>query len=224
VDNHPSGLDVGPDEAPAAGTLVEIRIGDSGSGIPEDVRDRIFDPFFTTKPPEKGSGLGLSMVRSILADHGGSIDFETEPGRGTTFTIHLPLAEPAGGGQRALPRGLGQRILVVDDEASVLSLIEQTLTDCGYRVVTAQDGVGGLSRYTEYQGDLRLVIVDMKLPIMDGLGLIQSIRRIDPAIPILAISGQGILDAEAREAVTAFLAKPFDTGQILDEVERLLGD
>ena len=88
-----------------------------------------------------GSGLGLSMVKSILGDHDGSIDFETQPGQGTIFRIRLPLADGDAASERTLPRGQGQWILVVDDEASVLNLIEQTLSGCGYRVIAVQDRV-----------------------------------------------------------------------------------
>lgn len=224
VDNHPPRADLSSDQPPVKGTSIEIRITDTGQGIPEDIRARIYDPFFTTKGPDQGSGLGLSMVKSILEAHDGSIDFETEPGRGTVFRIRLPLADEAPASEDTLPRGQGQLILVVDDEASVLNLIQQTLTGCGYRVVAAQEGVGALSRFAEHQADLRLVILDLKRSNMDRVGLIRSIRRINPDLPILDLGGEEIPGMGGEGAAPVCLARPFDTSQILNEVARLLAE
>lgn len=203
---------------------VLITVADTGSGMSEETVDRIFDPFFTTKELGRGTGLGLSTAISIVRSHGGFIDVYTEPQRGTKFAIHFPTAR-AGSElpERAdtvisIPRGRGETILVVDDEDNILQITKASLEMFGYGVLTAGDGIEGLSAFVEHRSEISLVLTDISMPIMDGLTMIRAIKRIAPAVPVIAMSGLMTPEntAELRTLqVAAQLEKPFSAEKML---------
>jgi PAS domain S-box-containing protein len=213
------------------GRYVHISVTDSGTGIPPDILDKIFEPFFTTKALTKGTGLGLSTVMAIVKSHEGIVNVYSEPGKGTTFKVYLPAAELSAGArpepskQDALPRGSGETILVVDDEASILSITGQTLQAYGYRVLTAADGADGLGVYLENKAEIAAVLTDVMMPIMDGTAMIHALMRINPAVKVIAASGlKGNSDVATLSGtgVRHFLAKPYTAGTLLKMIRSIL--
>jgi CheY-like chemotaxis protein len=208
----------------APGPYVLVSVADTGTGIPPEVLPRIFEPFFTTKLPDKGTGLGLSTVAGIIKHHGGCIDIETELGKGTEFKIYLPAVEVAGEEMEAaaqevtLPVGHGELILVVEDEEAVAELTKTTLESYGYRVITAQNGVQGLSLFEKYQHELRALITDTDMPYMDGMGVVHAIKRMKPDLPVIIASGSS-RDTEQMAKIETErmtnLGKPFSAEQLL---------
>jgi two-component system, cell cycle sensor histidine kinase and response regulator CckA len=208
----------------APGPYVLVSVADTGTGIPPEVLPRIFEPFFTTKLPDKGTGLGLSTVAGIIKHHGGCIDIETELGKGTEFKIYLPAVEVAGEELEAaaqeitLPVGHGELILVVEDEEAVAELTKTTLESYGYRVITAQNGVQGLSLFEKYQHELRALITDTDMPYMDGMGVVHAIKRMKPDLPVIIASGSS-RDTEQMAKIETErmtnLGKPFSAEQLL---------
>lgn len=206
------------------GPHVLISVEDTGSGIPSDVLPRVFEPFFTTKLPDKGTGLGLSTVASIVKHLGGGIHVETELGRGTKFNIYLPAIESGAGEleanpqEKALPTGHGELILVVEDEEAVCELTKTTLENYGYRVVTANNGVQGISRFEEYKDEVRALVTDTDMPYMNGMGAIHAIREMKPDIPVIIASGskrdtEWMRRVETENVIN--LSKPFSVEQLL---------
>lgn len=213
------------------GPYVAIVVRDTGQGIPADVRPHIFDPFFTTKPIGKGTGLGLSTVQSIVQSHGGYITFDSTPGKGTSFRVYLP-AIPEGTAvpfdvipATTSPAAQPVTLLVVDDEENVRSTMRLVLESQNYRVLTASQGAEGLARYLEHRSEIRLVITDLMMPVMNGLALIRSLRVIDPGLPVLASTGLpeiGELQELAALGVTEVLPKPCEASAVIGAVERAL--
>jgi two-component system cell cycle sensor histidine kinase/response regulator CckA len=213
------------------GRYVVIEVSDTGSGISPDVKDRIFEPFFTTKEPGKGTGLGLSTVQTILRRHGGGISLESEPGRGCVFKVFLPAqSELVAGTVVETPveppcRGHNEIILVVDDDASVLSMTRRTLETFDYRVVAAEDGGHAIALYALHRAEIALVLMDMSMPVMDGPALIKSLRRLDPEVRIIATSGlHGNEDLAAALGVKYFLSKPYAAEAMLKVIAQVLSD
>jgi PAS domain S-box-containing protein len=216
-----------------AGRYVEITVTDNGEGIPAGIIQKIFDPFFTTKEINKGTGLGLSTVTAIVKSHGGFINVYSEVGKGTTFRVYLPAAETSGhplsdrAEVEALPRGKGETVLVVDDEASVVSITRQTLQAFGYRVLTAIDGADAVAVFLQNQDTIALIITDMMMPIMDGPAMIHAIRRVAKETKIIATSGltaNGDLPKVSTAGVRNFLTKPYTAGTLLREVRAVLDE
>jgi PAS domain S-box-containing protein len=216
-----------------SGQHVVIKVTDTGTGIPPVIRDRIFDPFFTTKEMGKGTGLGLATVMTIVRSHGGFINVYSEVGNGTTFKVHFP-AETAAivSGRPAtpvveLPRGNGEWVLVVDDEASVRTITKQTLEAFGYRVLLASNGVEAISTYVEHKRDIAVVLTDMMMPIMDGPTTIAALMNLNPHVRIIAASG---LDANGSVAkvtgagVRHFLPKPYTAETMLKAMHGILSE
>jgi two-component system sensor histidine kinase/response regulator len=164
---------------------VHIEIADTGPGISAEIRGRIFEPFFTTKPVGQGTGLGLSLCRGIVEEHGGTINLESEPGRGTKFDITLPVTvRPAStdtpsATDTALPVG-AKTILVVDDERDLGEILVKALEREGHRVEVAGDGADALRRLEQHGYDL--VVSDTKMPVMDGVELFYEIERRFPRL------------------------------------------
>jgi PAS domain S-box-containing protein len=202
------------------GRYVNISVTDSGTGMTPDVLDKIFEPFFTTKSPDKGTGLGLSTVMAIVRSHDGVINVYSEPGKGTTFKVSLPAIELSTPGrnegeQESLPRGGGEEVLVIEDEASILTITSQTLQAFGYRVLTATDGAEALAIYAQKKDEIAVVLTDMTMPILDGPATIRALMRINPKIKIVAASGLNPNGPAAGMGVKHFLTKPYTAGTLL---------
>lgn len=206
-----------------AGKYVEVSIADTGTGIPEAIRDRIFDPFFTTKDASKGTGLGLSVVHSILKKQGGFINLRTQLGQGSQFTIYFPTTQTL---QRAIqtPKIAQQdgakKVLVVDDDDAVRNFIEKTLVRAGFSVVMASNGSEALNLVQNQKALFDIVVTDINMPVMDGVEAISEIRKIAPKMPIVAFSGR--FDAYIRSQISKdvpLLSKPFTFDALLGSMK-----
>jgi CheY-like chemotaxis protein len=213
-----------------AGRHVRLRVQDTGAGIAPEQRDKIFDPFFTTKPQGQGTGLGLSTTHAIVKGHGGFVRLDSELGCGTSVDVFLPVAEePLETGAvewaEEPPRGAGELILVVDDEAPIRAMVRDTLEGHGYRVLEAADGAAAIATYAAHAADIALVLTDLMMPVMDGAAAIDLLQRLAPRLRIVAVSGLST-SREARQVLatgaTAFLAKPYTTQALLQTVARVL--
>ena len=213
------------------GAYVAISVTDVGVGIPQEIIDNIFEPFFTTKEVGKGTGLGLSSVKAIVKNHGGFINVYSEPGRGTTFKVYLPAQESPGevvenekedGG---LIRGAGELILVVDDEASILSITSETLQTFGYQVVTASNGAEAVAIYAEQRHKIAVILTDLSMPVMDGRATIYALLKINPKAKIIAMSGMDENESVAKAATAGikhFISKPYTAATLLKTLRTLV--
>ncbi|UYY76176.1 PAS domain-containing protein [Sphingomonas sp. R1] len=199
----------------APGDYVEIRIRDTGTGMPADVAARAFDPFFTTKGVGKGTGLGLSQVFGFVRQSGGHVTIDSEPGRGTCVCVLLPsrpeaVPSPAATAtERELPRGRANEvILVVEDEDRVRTFSVEALRELGYGVVFARDGIEAL-RLLERGQKISLLFSDVVMPEMSGRELAARVRQRMPGLKVLLTSGYAP-DAPAEHAGDNILPKPFD--------------
>jgi len=212
-----------------AGPYLLFEVSDSGSGIPPAVVARIWEPFFTTKAPGKGTGLGLATVKGIIIEHHGSITVQTKMGHGTTFQIYLP-AQPDDESvvtdtvSVTVPRGHGELILVVDDDANVREVAGATLVTHGYRVLAAADGAEALALFAARSLEFRLVVTDLDMPNLDGAAMTKVIRALSPGIRILMVSGSSDEDEVQRRIPpdSRFLPKPFTGDALLHAVHDLL--
>jgi PAS domain S-box-containing protein len=212
-----------------AGRYVAVAIHDTGIGMPEEVRCKLFTPFFTTKAPGKGTGLGLVTVLGIIKSHGGGIDIESIPQRGSTFTLYFPASNVS----EQVPKevesvrisGIGKRILVVDDEPGIRQLVKAILGREGYEVLTAASGTEAMAEYVRNPGAIKLVLVDLIMPSMDGVVLSRAIKSLDPDALIVATSGAES-DSRLQElrslGVTRFLKKPYQAPELLAAVSAAL--
>ncbi|MFA5909645.1 MAG: ATP-binding protein [Vicinamibacterales bacterium] len=212
------------------GAYVMIEVLDTGEGIAADIVDRIFDPFFTTKEPGKGTGLGLSTSLTIVKSHGGYIRATSEPGHGARFRIYLPASHGEGvagsiGETASKPQGSGQTVLVVDDEAAIRMIARRTLEANGYRVLLASDGAEAIASFGAHSRTIAAVLMDMTMPVLDGVPTIQAMSRIDSTVPIIAVSGISANEHAARAAsaqVQHFLPKPFTSATLLKALKQVL--
>ena len=215
------------------GQYVRLTVSDTGAGIPHQIRKKIFEPFFTTKGPEKGTGLGLATVLGIIRRHGGFLTLETEEGSGSSFHVFIPAATPspsaASKSKASLPaspkNGGGETILLVDDEATVLKVIQRSLEKSGYHVLTANDGEEGCAVFKQHAGEIQLVITDMSMPGMDGPEMAAAIHKISPSLPILGTSGLDTQpDTETLRALglQRILSKPCNSATILEAIRKVL--
>jgi signal transduction histidine kinase len=210
----------------AARNLVRMQVADTGPGIPAEIQARIFEPFFTTKAPGEGTGLGLSLCRGIVEEHGGTLEVESEPGRGSRFTIELPIvARPltvaAPEAIETLPPVTGKAVLVVDDEPDVAAVMAEALERDGHTVDVAPNGAVALDMVAA--GAYDLILSDTKMPVLDGEAFYAELARRFPALcqRIIFVTGD-VLSQEKRAFLertgAPFLMKPCD----LDEVRRVV--
>jgi PAS domain S-box-containing protein len=213
------------------GPYVLLRVQDSGTGIPPEIVDRIFEPFFTTKDVSNGTGLGLSTSLAIVKSHGGFVLVDSPPGAGTTFSVYVPAMLGVRACQAPvkaadLPRGRGELILVVDDEAPVRSVTRRILEAFGYRVVLAGNGVEAMAVYGEQQDEIAAVITDMMMPVMDGPATIRALRNARADVRIIATSGLHGRPSDpaspANALVPYFLAKPYTAEALLTALRQAL--
>jgi PAS domain S-box-containing protein len=213
----------------APGRYVRLTVEDSGSGMDEATLSRIFEPFFTTKEIGQGTGLGLALVYAIVTDAGGAFDVKSAPGRGTTFTIYGPLAEVALAAAddtvAAPPRGNGERVLLVDDEAPLLAATAEVLSRLGYQPVSFSDSHAALSAFEAAPGRFDVVVTDEVMPGLTGTGLASVLRRHRPDLPIVLVSGYSgpLLTQQAFAAgVSELLTKPLQSREIATTLARVL--
>jgi two-component system NtrC family sensor kinase len=219
----------------AVGATVAIEFEDNGPGIRPEHLPRIFDPFFTTKPVGKGTGLGLSLVYGIIQEHGGTISAQSELGRGTTFTISLPIATSAvmplfalGPSASPFPKAAvapSRRVLVVDDEEWILELAAELLRRDGYAVETAASGERALALLEH--GRFDVIVSDWKMPGLNGVRFYEHLRAIDPltAGRVLFMTGDVVSETFQnflREHQLTCLAKPFAVGEFRATVARMI--
>ncbi|MBO0858163.1 MAG: response regulator [Chloracidobacterium sp.] len=215
-----------PDAKP--GKYVMISVRDTGAGVPPQALDKIFDPFFTTKA--LGTGLGLSTSLGIVRNHGGFINVYSERGAGALFKVYLPALDD--GAEAAEPdeeaeghAGAGELILLVDDEEPIRRLTRGMLEASNYRVITASDGAEACAIYREKRNEIKLVLTDMIMPVMDGAAAISELRRLDPGLPIIASSGLAEIGKEAQALASGaqkFLPKPYTAVRLLRALNELL--
>jgi two-component system, cell cycle sensor histidine kinase and response regulator CckA len=217
-----------PDAKP--GKYVCLSVTDTGMGIPPENLSRIFDPFFTTKEIGKGTGLGLATVLGIVRGHGGFVRVDSQVGQGTTFKLFLPAspeAKAADALEREIlpPRGHGELILVVDDEATVREAMLRVLEKHNYRVMAAAEGKAALAIFASHRSEIKVVITDMMMPGTDGSGLVQALRHLDPRLPILGMTGltEGAAAEEFKALdLVAIIRKPFARVELLSAIQTML--
>ncbi|MEG4082948.1 PAS domain S-box protein [Microcoleus sp. POL10_C6] len=209
-----------------AGCYVAVRVADTGIGMPPELLNRIFDPFFTTKEVGKGTGLGLSTVMGIVKNHGGFVKVYSELGKGTEFEVLLPAIEGEVSlttVEKAMHRGNGELILIVDDEASIREITQTSLENYNYRTILASDGLEAVDLYSEHQQEISVVLMDMMMPNLDGVSAMRALQEINPGVKIIATSGLLANRKLALDAnVKTFLLKPYTIAQLLQILTEIL--
>lgn len=204
---------------------IRLEVADTGIGIAPEIQGRIFEPFFTTKPPGHGTGLGLGLCRAIIVAHGGTIEVESRPGEGAIFRVELPLTVPSSGPEvrelESLPAIQGKAILVVDDEHYVADMLADLLRLDDHRVDVAPNGHVALERLRAQPYDL--VLIDLKMPELDGPGLYEALARDHPQLlrRLVFLTGDALsseISAFLERAGAPYLYKPFT----LEEVRRVI--
>ena len=204
------------------GSYIKLTVSDNGCGMTKGIMDRIFDPFFTTKEKGEGSGMGLSVVHGIVKSHGGSIHVYSEPQKGTTFNIFLPVIDMISGQKKPekknIPRG-SEHILLVDDEEVLVNLGRQSLENLGYHVTTRSSSLEALYLFREKPMDFDVVITDLTMPDLTGDKLAMKLLEIRKDIPIILCTGfsEKMNKELARKiGIRAFLQKPFIRSEIAE--------
>ena len=206
-----------------------LQVSDTGVGMDEATRAQVFEPFFTTKALGEGTGLGLATAYGVVTQSGGTIEVESEPGRGSTFQIRLPQSEAAavpsleeGPGGTA---GRGEMLLLVEDKEAVRTVTAEVLEHAGYRVLATGHGAEALVLAEGLEGRLRAVVTDVLMPGMGGPEVVERLRERFPDLPAVFVSGYseaGSISAARSSAQTGFVQKPFSTEQLLTAVRAVL--
>jgi CheY-like chemotaxis protein len=210
------------------GEFVVLSIADNGVGMDEATSRRVFEPFFTTKSLGRGTGLGLSTAYGIIKQHEGWITLESEAGSGTTFRCYFPRSTDLPEETAVIPEAMGspqgkETILLVDDEEMIRNLGSLILEKQGYMVIVAKDGQEAIDIYLARKKEIDLVILDLTMPHMTGLEVLERIRAVDPLVKVVLSSGYrgGEEDGMDRfSEASAFLSKPYRA----DSLVRLVRD
>ncbi|NNJ73377.1 MAG: response regulator [Enterobacterales bacterium] len=197
-----------------AGDYAHLSVADNGPGIPENNRARVFEPFYTTKDVGKGTGLGLAMVFGAMKNHHGFVEVDGIENEGSIFNIYLPLMDPqiaetsSNRNNVNTTQGLGETILLVDDEADVVDTGKHVLRSMGYRVMTAINGQQAVAMYKEHSGKIDLIVMDVIMPVLSGDKAAKQIREINPAVKIIFATGYD-KGAQIETENEVVISKPF---------------
>lgn len=209
--------------------FARIRVTDSGTGISPEVKESIFEPFFTTKEPGKGTGLGLSIAYSVINKYGGTIEIDSDWGRGSVFSVYLPIAEEGitsaeSAAEYQIPDfSKAKPILVADDEEMILQPIQRYFAKHGLTVLTAKDGVEAIEEYKRHQHEIGLVLLDLRMPRLSGTEALSIIHHLNPSIIGILMTGFGEDLAgtdHIRIGLSEVLQKPFtfeDLSRVLEK-------
>ena len=214
-----------------AGRYVRLLVRDTGVGMPREVIDRMFDPYFTTRETGEGTGLGLATVRAIVKVYGGAIAVESKLGEGSTFSLYFPPCdslfsedEKGGAPTGVLPRGNGQRILVVDDDEAILQLIEIALRHLGYDVDSYASSVKALAAFSAAPANFDLMITDQTMPNLTGDLLVQRVRALRDDLPVILCTGYSETLNQSKAlalGVNCFLMKPVSVTDLAQSVAEI---
>jgi PAS domain S-box-containing protein len=205
------------------GRYVEIVVSDTGCGMDEATRARIFDPFFTTK--FTGRGLGLSAAKGIVRGHRGGLVVESEPGRGSTFTVLIPASGERSARYEPPPAGdlsANGTVLVVDDEQLVRTSARLALERYGYRVLLAENGRRALEVFEQFSGEISAVVLDLTMPVMSGEETLRRLQAIRPDVCVVLSSGYNEAEAVRRfrgYGLAGFLQKPYTAARLAEAVK-----
>ena len=206
-----------------SGPYVLLTVTDTGTGMDAETRRHIFEPFFTTKAPGKGTGLGLATVYGVVKQSGGGVVVDSEPGQGSTFRIFLPRTQesapaPAPDKAAVAASAATGTILLVEDEEALLKLATERLTECGYNVLPAHDGLHALEIARSFNEPIDLLLTDIMMPRMGGLALARAMSEMRPEIRVVFMTGHAEREASYREALrsgAASIQKPFSHQQLI---------
>jgi two-component system cell cycle sensor histidine kinase/response regulator CckA len=213
------------------GRYAFIQIRDNGSGISRENLNKIFEPFFTTKGQGRGTGQGLAIVQEIIRDYNGRIEVESEIGRGSTFSILLPVLE------KESPRAVVEEekepaaaleglVLLIDDEEVVREIGSDMLKTMGMKCLTAGNGTEGIELFKQNSTQIKLIILDVEMPGISGEKVFHTLKAFNPEMKILIASGYGKEYLETtifKNKIDHFLPKPFNLEQLSYQISRLLG-
>jgi len=211
-----------------AGFYTCFRIIDTGVGMDKEIVSRVFEPYFTTRSEQGGSGLGMSVVYGIVKSHSGYIEVESEPGRGTEVIVCFPVSREKENKIKDVVsdiNGGSERILIIDDEKEVLNMTSSILTESGYCVDTASSGKDGIKKYKETKPDL--VILDLKMPNMDGSKVFRELTKINPNVQV--ILSTGFVDTQEKDELInsgakGYIKKPYTAADIKKKVREVLNN
>src|SRR5208337_493457 len=211
------------------GKYAVLTVSDTGMGMDQNTKENIFEPFFTTKEVGKGTGLGLAMGYGIVKQHGGNINVYSEPGKGTTFRVYLPMVHAAVAekleADQTIPLGSGETILIAEDNAQVREIIRISLEANGYKTVEAENGEEAVKMFLENRDSIEILLLDVIMPVKNGREAYEEILKLKPDTKAIFMSGYSD-DIISRKGILAegfdFISKPINPDVLMRRVREVL--